>query len=394
MRRELGRKEFLRLGVAGVAATAGVLGVSGGLGRPTGSRSGRSVRVTDPEFGARGDGRADDAPAIRKALADPSVREVIFPRNPGYAIDMGRDGWSPLPLRSDVRLVGYDLEGPLIRAGRFVNNRFMFMNAHANTHAAAGVYATGNHNIEMRSLCIVGRMQDVRLVELDDPEDPRVEATVNTAVAVRSERAHGRSRGFKLLGCRILDWPGVAVSCDNLEDFALIGNRISRAHRGGLILNFVNARGTVRDNVVLDAGDHAIGFNADGNDPVPEERGPSVGVRVKNNDLSRVIDGSRTPGPVLAVRGGNGIVIEENRFLGGMASAVYLEECAGFGCRRIAVRGNRMQNCRGGALVARSGVQGSASRNTSENCSAAPEVPVYRNQSAAFAVDGTNDLRS
>jgi hypothetical protein len=262
----------------------------------------------------------------------------------------------------------------------------MFMNQHAVPHGGAG--AVGDDGIELDSLCILGRMGEVDLVELDDPDDPARKATINNAVVVRSQRDSGRSEGFKMLGCRVLDWPGVAVSCNNLKDFQFEGNTISRVHRGGLILNFLNADGVLRDNAVTDVGDHAVGLNADGNEPVPGQRAPSTYLTIENNTLSRVMDENRTAGPVIAVRGGNFVEIKDNRVLHGMAAGVYLQRTSGFMCRQISVTDNRLENCEGGAIVARGGVQGVASRNTAINCA----TPTYTNQSSdSFVIDETND---
>ena len=377
------RRRFLQLGVAGVVGLGGVFASPGYVA------ANRSVRVTDPEFGAVGDGVADDGPAIRRALSDPTVKEVVLPRSRGYAVDMGRADWKPLPLRAGVRLVGYDSEGPLIRTGAFVNGRFMFANEHSVTRPSEGVAATGDDGITVQEVCIQGRMHRVDLSVLDDPGTPQYEASVNTAIAVRSQGEHGRSEGFRLLGCRITDWPGVAVSCSNLTDFVIEGNTISRAHRGGLVLNFVNARGTIAENTVLAVGDDAIGLNADGNGPVPEERGPSTEIEIRSNTLSRMLHGSRTPGPVLAVRGGNAIVIEDNTILHGAHAAVYLERRGGVSCR-VNVTNNHAEHCPEGALFVQPRVEGVASGNTSVGCSR-PGSSAYRNLSDAFVLDETND---
>lgn len=383
------RGKFLRLGAAGALGVATGAAAGAGVFYPSGlGKTGRTVRVTDSEFGAKGDGRSDDGPAIRRALSDTTVREVGFPRGRGYAVDMGVDGWEPLPLRSGVRLVGYGLEGPLVRSGAFVNSRTLFGNEHALGDPARGLKPEGDDGVELDSLCILGRMDEVDLVELDDPDDPTKKATINNAVVVRSNRDDGRSEGFRMLGCRIHDWPGVAVSCNNLKDFLFEGNTISRVHRGGLILNFLNADGVLRDNVVTDVGDHAVGLNADGNVPVPDQRAPSAYLTIENNTLSRVLDENRTAGPVIAVRGGNVVAIEGNRILHGMASGVYLQRTSGFVCRQITFTDNRLENCEGGAIIARGGVQGVASRNTARNCA----TPTYRNRSSdSFIIDETND---
>lgn len=257
-------------------------------------------------YGAKGDG-TDDAEAFQRAFKDPGLTTLIIedtPSGKGYALDMGVRGLQ-FRVRAGVTVRGEGWGSRLVQTGDFIP-KSLFVNADElngdNAITFDGVNVEGKWDQYPKGTAWIG------------PQNPMMRVFTITSEYVRS--GGSMSEGFRMVNCRIVNWPGAALFAFNLAHAEITGNTVDRISGGGLIFRFRNTDVEVKHNQITRVCDDAIAFNAkdkSANTP-PKEYGIATNCRTSKNVLSRFNPdwaGGSATGPVYSIRGGNVRSVED-----------------------------------------------------------------------------------
>ena len=189
-----------------------------------------SDRKTVRDFGARGDGQADDTEAIQQAAKEGSIS---FPKGTyrltkTITIDLEQTGFAALSADGTARVV---MDGP--------GPAFRFVGTHAGTadpkSVPAGVWAR-QRMPTIAGLEIVGAHSDADGIDATGTMQLTVRATAIRGVR-HAIHLTGRNRNVLIADCHLYDNRGVGVFLDrvNLHQINISGCHISYNAGGGVV---------------------------------------------------------------------------------------------------------------------------------------------------------------
>lgn len=253
----------------------------------------------------------DDTPAIQAAID--AAGHVYFPEvSGGYGVNM-RDGLNVLSGRT---IEGCGYPGRLKRIGTYLagENKKLFQNDDA---------VNGDDDISYLNLWIEGGGPVTGFI-------PNLLNLVCFKFNARDDPDYdGKCDRGRVVGCTVVDWPGVVIHAANLRHFLIQRNNFIRPQRGGMTLVHYSDYGSIASNVIELSHDDSIAINADGADrPVgghPAPKRVSVAANVCSVAQTDNTGGTATGQP-LALRGATDIAVSGNYFEGGKFANIYIDD--------------------------------------------------------------------
>lgn len=192
------------------------------------------------EFGAKGDGKTDDTPALLHAIQN-GDGQLVFPRG-NYLIQ--RPLIVPLDKQGRISITGQGGVARLIMAGP--GPALHFAGTHNRSAAPADFQEriwTSERMPTVQGLEILGQHAEADGIRLDGTMQPTLHG-----VLIRRCR-HGvhllhRNRNVLIAGCHIYDCSGVGILFDrvNLHQTNITGSHISYCKQGGIVIRLSEIR--------------------------------------------------------------------------------------------------------------------------------------------------------
>ncbi|MDQ3568615.1 MAG: right-handed parallel beta-helix repeat-containing protein [Actinomycetota bacterium] len=279
MEKRVTRRNFL----LGSGAAALGLGGAGGLASIFPGRAYAETRI--PPSGDKSG--KQDTKRLQDAI-DKGAKNIVLSNGVFYVLPRGLN----LNKFSGGTLRGASTKGGrrtlLQRAGRASGIQDGKVQAHAF------ISSVPLRNVRIENLTVEGRRGEY---------DLNANKQVGGAIRFALDNDKYNSK-IVLRGVRILDWPGVAIFCDNMKDALVVGCEILNPARGGYVFLRKSRFVEIRGNKALRCGDDAIALNTQYSSKISAPY--PYGFKIERNELSVRRDKASRDGACIALRGARG----------------------------------------------------------------------------------------